>query len=76
MHDWREDSHKAVLDYEWIQGCLQTRRALLESDNWGGFRVEHASECMYCNGEGDEDLEEDDVQSGTPYVPWSYYIFL
>jgi hypothetical protein len=31
---------------------------------------------MYCNGEGDEDLEEDDVQSGTPYVSWSYYIFL
>jgi len=75
VHDWRADSHKTVLDYEWIQACLQTRRALLESDDWGGFRVEHASECMYCNGVGDEDLEEDE-QSGTPYVSWSYCVFL
>ena len=38
-------------------------RALLEAEDWGGFRVFHTSECIYSDEEGDEDL--DDAQSGT-----------
>lgn len=38
-------------------------RALLEAEDWGGYRVLHTNECIYSDEEGDEDL--DDAQSGT-----------
>lgn len=38
-------------------------RALLEAEDWGGYRVLHTRECIYSDEEGDEDL--DDGQSGT-----------
>jgi hypothetical protein len=66
VHDWRADSHKTVLNYGWIQACLRTGRALLEADEWGGFRVLHTSGCAY----SDEDADEGsgDVQGGTRLV--------
>lgn len=74
VHDWREDAHKLVLDYGWIQASLRTGRALLESDDWGGFRVLHTGECIYSDEEGDEDLE--DAQSGARLVFFPYCVFL
>jgi hypothetical protein len=44
-------------------------RALLEAEDWGGFRVLHTSGCIYSDEEGDED--PDDAQSGTRYVSLS-----
>ena len=63
VHHWHADSDKTILNYNWIQACLQTGRALLEAEGWGGFRVFHTRECIYSDEEGDEDL--DDAQSGT-----------
>ena len=62
VHDWSADSHKTVLNYDWIQACLRTGRALLEAEDWGGYRILHTSDCIYSD-DGDEDLE--DAQSGT-----------
>jgi hypothetical protein len=62
VHDWSADSHKTVLNYGWIQACLRTGRALLEAEDWGGYRVLHTN-CIYSDEEGDEDPE--DAQSGT-----------
>lgn len=56
VHDWSADPHKTVLNYGWIQACLQTRRALLGAEDWGGFCVSHTSDCIYSDEEGDEDL--------------------
>ncbi|KAI0281573.1 hypothetical protein BGY98DRAFT_957988 [Russula aff. rugulosa BPL654] len=63
VHHWHADSDKTILKYNWIQACVRAGRALLEADDWGGFRVFHTSECTYSDEEGDEDL--DDEQSGT-----------
>ncbi|KAI0307981.1 hypothetical protein B0F90DRAFT_1679023 [Multifurca ochricompacta] len=57
VHDWSTDPHKTVLNYGWIQACLRTGRALLETEEWGGFRVLHTSSCIYSEDEGDEDIE-------------------
>ena len=62
VHDWTADPHKTILDYGWIQACIRSGRALLESEEWGGFRVLHTSDCICSDEEGDEDME--DAQSG------------
>ncbi|KAH9065974.1 hypothetical protein EDB87DRAFT_1574377 [Lactarius vividus] len=61
VHDWSADTHKTVLNYGWIQACLQSGHALLEVDDWGGFRVLHAADCVY----SEDDEEEED---NTPVV--------
>ncbi|KAH9044728.1 hypothetical protein EDB85DRAFT_483712 [Lactarius pseudohatsudake] len=61
VHDWSADTHKTVLNYGWIQACLQSGHALLEVDDWGGFRVPHAPDCVY----SEDDEEEED---NTPVV--------
>ena len=63
VHHWHADSDKTILHYNWIQACLQTGRALLEAEGWGGFRVSHTSEWICSDEEVDEDLDE--AQSGT-----------
>ncbi|KAI9445029.1 hypothetical protein H4582DRAFT_1912851 [Lactarius indigo] len=62
VHDWSADTHKTVLNYGWIQACLQSGHALLEVDDWGGFRVLHTADCMY----SEDDEEEED---NTPVAP-------
>ncbi|KAI9462383.1 hypothetical protein BJY52DRAFT_1354618 [Lactarius psammicola] len=57
VHDWSADTHKTVLNYGWIQACLRSGRALLEIDDWGGFRVLHTADCMY--SEDDDEVEDD-----------------
>ena len=57
VHDWSADTHKTVLNYSWIQACLRFGRALLEADDWGGFRVLHTRECMY--SDDDDEMEDD-----------------
>ncbi|KAI9512918.1 hypothetical protein F5148DRAFT_1279420 [Russula earlei] len=59
LHDWKADSHKTFLRYSWVQSCLRSGRALLEAEDWGGFRVFHTSECVYSDDEGDEGLEDE-----------------
>jgi hypothetical protein len=59
VHDWSADSHKIVLNYGWIQACIQIGRPLLEIDEWGGFHIPHTGGCMYSEDEGDEDMEGD-----------------
>jgi hypothetical protein len=63
VHEWTADPHKTILDYGWIQACIRNGRALLESEEWGGFHVLHTNDFIYSDDEGDEDL--DDAQSGT-----------
>lgn len=55
MHDWSADTHKIVLNYGWIQACLRSGHALLEGENWGGFRVLHTGDCMYSDVDEMED---------------------
>jgi len=74
VHDWKADPHKIFLKYHWIQACIRAGRALLEGEDWGGFRVFHASRCVYSDEEGDESLE--DAQSETRWVTFFALPFL
>lgn len=57
VHDWSADTHKTVLNYGWIQACLRSGHALLEADDWGGFRVLHTANCIF--SDDDDEMEED-----------------
>lgn len=39
IRDWSQDANKVVLEYTWARSSIETGRALLISDNWGGCKA-------------------------------------
>lgn len=39
VHDWGSEQGKVVLNWRWAPKVIELGRALLASEDWGGFRV-------------------------------------
>jgi len=39
LREWGKAPHKVILNYTWVQACLEHGHALLQDEYWGGHRV-------------------------------------
>ncbi|TFY72869.1 hypothetical protein EVG20_g124 [Dentipellis fragilis] len=62
VRGWGKDRNKVVLDYSWVEACLEDDRALLEEDDWGGCLAYDDGRSIA--GEEEEGLEQEQEQAG------------